>query len=208
MLTTVTPGKVYVASKKFRGPHATPLDPRAVKVDVTSAQATASANRRDFSPMTPNQDGYRGFWNFESFWQSGKVFEGLDHRTSKLWWIQQKAPKRRYPNSKGKKVLYAKWDHTRPLGYVESRKQVYVPEYSAMIADREMLKYWKDQVARGVNVTIYDFDGPKLPDGSITCCELTKELLQEKINDETHPFGHGYIVAAMIAGINVDEYIM
>ncbi|NBW29514.1 hypothetical protein EBR37_03980, partial [bacterium] len=32
------------------------------------------------SPMSPIEGGYHGYWNFESGWQSGKIFEGVDER--------------------------------------------------------------------------------------------------------------------------------
>ena len=38
------------------------------------------------------------------------------------------------------------------------------------------------------------------------CLELTEELLRERIHDELHPFGHGYVVAAMAAGIPAAAY--
>ena len=58
----------------------------------------------------------------------------------------------------------------------------------------------------GHNLIIYDFDGPRKLDGTVTCLELTKELLIEKINDTRFPFGHGYVVAATIANIKPKEY--
>ena len=73
--------------------------------------------------------------------------------------------------------------------------------------DREMIAHWKKKLNDGYDLTIYDFDGPRTKKGDILCLELTKELLIEKINDTRFPFGHGYIVAATIAGINPDIYI-
>ena len=56
------------------------------------------------------------------------------------------------------------------------------------------------------NITVYDFDDSKTDDGEVTCLELTRELLIDKINDTRFPFGHGYVVAATIAGIHPDLY--
>ena len=97
MTTTVKRGEVYIASMNLRGARAVKLDPESLNLNVTSAQATLSLDRRDFSPMTPIEGGYCGYWNFESRWQSGKIFEGLDEKMVKDWWKAQKAPKRRYP---------------------------------------------------------------------------------------------------------------
>jgi hypothetical protein len=201
--------KVYVASMNMRGKWAEPLDPNAIKINVTSAQGKSSENRKDFSPMTPVEGGYKGYWNFESYWQSGKVFKDLDPEKTKKWWKELKEPKRRYPNSKGKKVLYATWDEGgHKFDYVDSRKAVYVPEYFELIKERRMTHHWKAQLATGQSLVIYDFDGPRSSaDGSPICREVTIDLLREKINDPSFPFGHGYIVAATIAGIEPHMYV-
>jgi len=187
----------------------------ALLINVTSAQSKESKNRRDFSPMTPS--GYCGFYNFEAFWQSGKVFMDVPRSESVHFWKTIKHPKRRFPNSKGKKVLYSQWDlvtddchdsnESKRFDYVSSRKQVYVPRYHKYMCDSEMAKYWKAQVDSGKDVVICDFDGPRLEDGTPTCCELTLDLLIEKINSETFPFGHGFVVGAFLAGISIESFI-
>lgn len=54
-------GKIYIASMNLRGKWATPIDFDSIKVNVTSAQAKLSKNRIDFSPMTPIENGYKGY---------------------------------------------------------------------------------------------------------------------------------------------------
>ena len=93
------------------------------------------------------------------------------------------------------------------MDYVTSRKKVYVPEYYEMIKDSERIAHWKKHLEEGNDLVVYDFDGPRLDDGSVTCMELTKELMIEKINKTQFPFGHGYIVAGCIAGILPEEYV-
>lgn len=187
----------------MRGIRADPIDPNTVKINVTSSQAKDNCNRRDFSPMTPIEGGYKQFWNFESYWQSGKVFEGIDRDVTVEYWRSLREPKRRYPGSKNKRVLYATWDGVEQLDYISSRKQVYVPEYYELIRNKEIINEYR-RLNR--SITIYDFDGPRTIDGAPCCLEVTRDLLIEKINDETYPFGHGYVVAATIAGIIPEEY--
>jgi hypothetical protein len=43
------------------------------------------------------------------------------------------------------------------------------------------------KVESGKDIVVYDFDGPRLKGGKVTC---------EKINDPAFPFSHGYIVFA------------
>jgi len=200
-------GKVYVASMNLRGKWAK-RPQGALLVNVTSAQSKGSKNRRDFSPMTPVEGGYKGYWNFESYWQSGKVFEDIPPEKVKEWWRKNIQPRRRYPHSKGRRVLYAKFDgHDAQMDYITSRKMVYVPEYAQLVKDREMTKVWRETVVRGESVVVYDFDGPRDEEGHVMWVEVTESLLCEKLNDTTFPFGHGYIVAALIAGIDLDKVL-
>jgi len=199
-------GKIYIASMNMRGKWAECPDVD-LKLNVTSMQSKTNKNRRDFSPMTEHH--YKGFYNFEAYWQSRRVYSDIPYETSLEFWKNIKKPTRRYPNSKGKKVLWSRFldDDTTHLNYIESRTKIYVPEYTKYIHNTEMLKYWKSQYQNGKTIVIYDFDGPRLKDNTPTCLELTKELLIAKINDPTFPFGHGYIVGASILGIKPEEYI-
>ena len=199
-------GRVFLASMNMRGARAAAPE-GTIKVNVTSAQASASKNRLDFSPMTPIEGGYKGFYNFEAFWQSGKVYEGIPEETVKKYWHSVTEAKRRYPGSKDKKVMYAHFEHDpEKMDYVTSRKKVYVPLYIELIKDREMTQHWKKEVDAGKDITIYDFDGPRLKNGDVTCLEVTTEMLKEKINDPSFPFGHGYIVASLLKGIQPQEF--
>lgn len=202
-------GKVYIASMNMRGKWATPPD-GAIKVNVTSAQSKKGKYRLAFSPMTPIEGGYKGYWNFESFWQSGKVFEDVSIEVSKKWWRELEVAKRRYPKSKGKRVMYAMFDgDENKYDYVDSRKKVYVPQYYQLIKTRgkQILEDLGKKISDGVDLVIYDFDGPRTSSGEVCCRELTVDLLKEKINSTRHPFGHGYIVGASILGIETSEYI-
>jgi hypothetical protein len=221
MLTTKKPvnamanrpkGKVFIASMDMRGKWAEKPDvPDLLTVNVTSSQSKNSANRLAFSPMTPVPGGYKGFYNFEAYWQSGKVYQDIPKEATRNWWKNVRQPKRRYPNSKGLKVLYAMFYDVNegiPMDYVTSRKRVYVPEYYQYIKDKDRASELRKEVDAGRNVIVYDFDGPRTASGGeISCSECSLELLTEKINDTRHPFGHGYIVAGYLMGITPEMYI-
>ena len=132
-------GKVYIASMEVRGKWA--QRPNNVTIiNVTSGQSRNSRNRRDFSPMTPIENGYKGFWNFESYWQSGKVFDGIPREKTLTFWKNKKEPARKYPGAKNARVIYSVWDHiTQPLGYIDSRKKVYIPEYFELIKNTGLI---------------------------------------------------------------------
>ena len=201
-------GKIYIASMNMRGKWADPICDNYIKINVTSAQSKKNKNRINFSPMTEIEGGYNGYWNFESYWQSGKVFENISIETTKKWWRELKEPKRRYPNSKGKKVLYSLFDdNDEKMDYVTSRKKVYIPQYYDLIKEKDIIEEYKQILMKGKNIIIYDFDGPRDINGDVLCVELTNDLLIDKINDTRHPFGHGYIVASCINNIHPNNYI-
>ena len=180
-------GKVFVASMNMRGERAQ-CAPNTTSINVTSAQAKRNVNRLHFSPMTPIEGGYKGFWCFENYWQSGKVFETIPPEISREWWMQLKEPKRRFPKGKGKAVLFAQFEgYDEPMDYVTARKRVYVPEYFNLIKDSVYMKQLKQRLKEGESFTLYDFDGPRLSDKTPICLEITPELLIEKINDVSFP---------------------
>ena len=222
------PFLVFVASMKMRGERAAPPEGYvAEKINVTSAQAKNSVDRITFSPMNgvpytcPHEGTFK--MGFEAYWQSLKVIFGLDHAKRKEeFWKVIKKPKRRDPKMKimkngrvagYKRVMHAKHKRfpNRELDYVDSRKQVYVPDYYNLIKDAPRFLALKNMVQSGGDaskvVVVYDFDGPKTTEGDVTCERVTVEMLRERINDTTHPFGHGYVVAAGLAGISPEEYV-
>ena len=205
-------GRIFIGAKNFKGVWASkPEGWTGVTVDVTSAQPTAAANRIAFSPMdmsTPYTHPTEGTYpNFEAYWQSLKVVEGVCHATTKKWWRGITKAKRRHPKTKGRTVLGARHVSFQDmLGYVDSRKQIYVPDYYKKIEHSARLAEHVASVSKGNDVIVYDFDGPRDGNGAPLCEELTLNLLKNKIEDTASPFGHGYVVAAAIAGIEPRMY--
>ncbi len=198
----MTQRRVYVASMNMRGKWAERPE-GVLTVNVTSAQSKTSAYRIDFSPMSLKS--YKGFACFENYWQAGKVFEGIAHAESVAWWKKQTKGKRRYPKGKGRRVLHAVFGGGggNPLQYVESRKQVYVPFYDALMRSSPSF----DRLLQSDrDICVCDFDGPREEDGAPICLEVTHDLLRTQLHDETFPFGHGYVVAAGVCGWNVEDW--
>ena len=183
------------------------VDSSCLKINVTSCQQK-NKYRRAFSPMNEIKGGYKGFYCFENYWQSGKIYKDIDRLKCLEWWQKQTKGKRRYPNSKNKKVLHAQWSHIeQPLDYISSRKKVYIPEYYNLIKNKETLKELIKIVNSGKNIAIFDIDGPRLDDNSVTSLLVTLELLKNKVKDTRNPFGHGYIVAGILAGYPPEIYL-
>jgi hypothetical protein len=186
-----------------------------------------SQYRRDFSPLSGRgyaaPDG-RTYLNFEHFWQGGKAWFKDNHRIqgTRDFFLKATKPTRRFPRRAGAIIKHAQWDIpglSHEMGYVESRKKVYVPFYHAYMKDSASIKSLKERVDAGESIVVYDFDGPRLgagetdsmgnvgeKDGDVACMPLSLDLLIKKINDEKYPFGHGYVVAALLAGIPYEQF--
>ena len=226
------PAKVHIGARnnKKPGPQNAPYPARAIKIDVTSCQVKNSPNRLAFSPMHIHEGktyvdpaGYK--WScFENGWQSGKVWRDENGKevphdlTWKMWHRRPMNKAHRKLSAFYKKAM--KWTVATSLfpeepghrfGYVESRKRVYVPRYEAFVNEREHSRLTMEGLRDLVrdqdrDIVIFDLDGPRTPEGEMECLEVTREMLRERIHDERHPFGHGYVVAAMVAGIPHEDY--
>ncbi len=226
-----TAGKVYLRSKVNH--RARPTDPHGVPhaeppyqgtakdrriLNVTSVQPRLCPGRVAFSPMHVFNGPYKApdgfkYACYEHYWQSLKHFPGRNHAADKAWWRKQTAAKRRLPKVPPNTCLYAS-DETRFPGqtfqYVDSRKVFYVTDYRAKITGDEraqaLIKEHRRMLAKGMDIIVEDFDGPRDNVGRPLIEEVTKELLRDKLHDTAFPFGHGYLVAAEILGIEPSQY--
>lgn len=106
------------------------------------------------------------------------------------------------------------------LGYIESRKRIYVNQYCNMVKTHP--KFWelKTRLDNGENLLIVEVDGPhqesleyykeKYPsDVDNTFIENNTMLVNAKnieimLNDSKHPFGHGYCLAMALLDKEVE----
>ena len=203
--------EMYIASMNMRGKWAESPE-GCQRINVTSSQAKNSKNRLAFSPMTPVENGYKGYYCFENYWQAGKRYKGLekpeDLQKQDKWWKSQTKGFRRYPKGKGLMIKYAEYPgFNYQLDYINSRKEVYVPEYYNLVKDNLVLNNLLNEVKNGKCIVVYDFDGSRLDNGDVTCLRVTNELLREKLNSSKSPFGHGYIIAGILAGYHPKDYL-
>jgi hypothetical protein len=200
---------VYIGSMKMRGGWA-PQPPNTTLINATSMQKKNSIFRRDFSPMSPVEGGYKGFYCFENWWQGNKVFpihvDDVNKRNEFVqWWRNLNEGKRRHPTVRGKPA-YAIYDDGIMRGYIDARKNIYVKQYYDLMISTEAFKKCKEMVDSGKNVAVYDFDGPRDRLGKKVCLEVTLDMLKDKVNDEKFPFGHGYVIAAALKGYAPSDY--
>lgn len=168
---------------------------------------------------------------FENYWQYSKIFPDmkkphLDSKgnVTKEWreWRKKGFSERKghrhptgtktnevmYTDSKGRnhykyrtaiKSLYG----NEYMGYIESRKKIYVPLYYKLITSTQAFQNLKEQVKNGKNFQILDFDAPP------TTEQITVDMLKWAINQPSpfgKPFGHGYVIAGALLGITPEDY--
>jgi len=151
---------------------------------------------------------------FENYWQFSKMWPTAGHcRVSgnnlcapSAKWREFRArgfasdkPKRRPLPKKQYGFPKFSYYNEEPQGYVESRKRIYVPLYYYLIRDLPVIAAIREQLVRGEKLMIVDNDGPPrdlYPHGM----EMTERNWRKMIDDPSVPFGHGYVVAAVLAG--------
>ncbi len=106
------------------------------------------------------------------------------------------------------KYLYALSDDNleKELDYINSRKKIYLPLYKKCIQDLPQFLELQHRVQQGENLLIIEVDGPHEESMSYykdkygvgnhfivkNTVLVTSENMEILLNDETHPFGHGY----------------
>lgn len=183
-----------------------------INVDVTSAsrKKVDVLEARQLSPLllgpVTMANGIRAEI-FENAWQYGKCWSthlNKDGTPNASWYSFRdkgyaKLAGARHPKRGSAKSSYYPQEGQGDvvMGYVESRKKIYVPLYAGLIRDLPIIK-----AMRGKNIMIIDGDGPpqdKYPEGM----PMNQETWDLMINDDTTPFGHGYVVAALIAELDI-----
>jgi hypothetical protein len=121
----------------------------------------------------------------------------------------------RYPNGfHGRhKCLFSLWkcadsDDVKRLGYIEARKEIYCGEYARLAPRTPHFQELKSMLESGTNLQIIEVDGP---DPSLTYPPYDRispenpgllidaDTIHTLINDPRKPFGHGYVIAALLS---------
>lgn len=163
--------------------------------------------------------------NFENYWQYGKIFAELRHldENDEVTGEWKKFRSYGYAKVKGDRhpkgtrsnvVKYVSngknfWKYHTAISsqymgvrcdYIYSRKAIYAPVYGALIQKTQVFKELMCLVESGENVQILDIDV------LLGSHFITVDFLKERINDPSTPFGHGYVVAGLLAGIPPSMY--
>ena len=169
----------------------------------------------------------------ENLWQYSKVYPQLGHwddvekKPSQKWKLWREKGFSSVKKAKGKEkgirtppeisklkklcrengenwAPKCSWWKEQELDYVTSRKLMYVPEYSKVVVQTKAFQALKNMVSGGVNILIIDYDGPDplaYPNGML----MDEKNFLDQLNNTSRPFGHGYVVAALLAGLDIDS---
>eukprot|EP01084_Bolivina_argentea_P168753 292573_1 len=107
----------------------------------------------------------------------------------------------------------------KKLNYIQSRKEIYIPLYISALVKCDKYKELKKLYDNGQCLLISEFDGPYYEDyeyyknkykkddivleGNVMV--PTKGNLKILLNDEKHPFGHGYCIAMALQDITIND---
>ena len=137
--------------------------------------------------------------NVENAWQFSKVYtHHVDvagnpsekyFEWAKAGWADTWA--HRYPMGKGAKPLYSFWDGQK-LGYVEARKQIYIPLYSNAVKASPAFKTLQEMYARDGEVILWDYDGYDHRKIGMT--------YKDVVDCPTRKCGHAFVLAMMLDG--------
>lgn len=116
------------------------------------------------------------------------------------------------------KTLYS-FHNNEKLNYIESRKKLYFELYCDLVKKEKLFNELKEKLMKGYNLLIVDVDGPHqesleyyiknynvnenfIDSDSII---INKENMKILLNDEKHPFGHGYCLAMALLEMTIDD---
>lgn len=176
-------------------------DPTPEGFTVVDTTSRATGWSRSLSPfLVPAGRLYGGYSavNVENAWQFSKVYpqhDWLGRPTAEYFewaregWADTFA--HRYPMGKGAAPLYSWWGG-RSLGYVEARKNIYVPLYRRGVVSSSAWKWLAAGNRQGVDLALRDFDGYDHKALGISYADV--------LNDPGRKMGHAFVLASMLDG--------
>lgn len=144
--------------------------------------------------------GAYGAFNVENAWQYAKVYpdhvapDGGPSLEYFQWAMKGWANKRavRYPRGKGAAPAFSWWDGKK-LGYVEAKRQIYIPLYRQAVLDsgyfESLVQNVKDCEAEGLKVGFFDFD---------VFDNVKEKMTFEQVLNSNRKLGHAFVLADMI----------
>lgn len=103
------------------------------------------------------------------------------------------------------------------IGYIESRKHIYLPLYCKLVRQEEQFKELKNRLNKGENLLIIEVDGPHQESMNYyqeqynvdnyfienNTMLITPKNIDIMLNDIKHPFGHGYCLGMALLDLDI-----
>ena len=187
---------IYILNKWQKNPY-----PHAVEVDVTS-----KGGFKDLSPffLGPLKDPLTGQTckKMENYWQFSKVYEEhFDPKTNSPtpdYWVWREAGfnsnrAQRYPMGKGRKPVGSLFFNGELLCYIDARKKLYIPAYTAVAKYTHSYKLLYDWIyIEKRDIVLRDFDGYDYLNDGMT--------LKDVVNNHKKSMGHAFVLYGMLTG--------
>ena len=178
---------IIIASKRSKRENILKKYPNAIIADVTSKAKDGLVKLSPFYPHggipIPFSDGMTATC-VEAVWQGLKVFEGADVDVEMFKNDTMKNVKRtvrKYGKPLGhRKGVFGK----ELLGYIEARKQIYIPTYRWMLEHKtiEIIERLRE-ASKTKTIVLLDYN---------TCCD---------VDDPKKPLSHAFLVKAYAEGL-------
>ena len=178
---------IIIASKRSKRENILNKYPNAIIADVTSKAKDGLVKLSPFYPHggipIPFSDGMTATC-VEAVWQGLKVFEGADVDVEMFKNDTMKNVKRtvrKYGKPLGhRKGVFGK----ELLGYIEARKQIYIPTYRWMLEHKtiEIIERLRE-ASKTKRIVLLDYN---------TCCD---------VDDPKKPLSHAFLVKAYAEGL-------
>lgn len=177
---------IIIASKRRKRERLLAEYPDAIIADVTSKADTALVQLSPFYPHggipVPFSEGWTATC-VEAVWQGLKVFEKADVDVTLFKNNTMKGIKRTV-RQYGKPIGHRKGVHgTELLGYIEARKQIYIPTYRWVLEHK--VKHIIDRLreaSRTKTIVLLDYD------------------TNADVEDSTRPLSHAALIKAYVEG--------
>jgi hypothetical protein len=104
----------------------------------------------------------------------------------------------RYPMGKGERPLYSWWDGEK-LDYVSARKKIYIPLYAGAVVKAPAFSLLAKRYETEGRITLFDFDG-------YDHLKLGMSL-SDVVNDPTRKMGHAFVLAMILSGEDLSEFV-
>lgn len=178
---------IKIASKRQKIENILKKHPNATIADVTSKATDGLVKLSPFYPHggipVPFSEGYTAAC-VEGVWQGLKVFEDEDIDLSMFRNDTMKGIKRTV-RKHGRVLGHRKGVHgTEILGYVEAKRQIYIPTYRWMLEHKAMgIIERLRKASETKTIVLLDYN---------TCCD---------VDDATKPLSHAYLIKAYAEGL-------